>query len=239
MASTSRAAAATVRRSSVASASMVVQCAGRFLVGLSIPLLAMGPSAFAHDPSEFNAKKWVVADYQGGITVWPDNSFPGGLTGTFFDRVQNGYQQWNAVCCVDSFDFTSGTAAVSRSFGPCQTDRDSIVFWENFTGALAQTGQCLNDNGRVYYVGTRFDSSQFWYAGTGQVGTNNFDFWGVATHEFGHQTGTWYGNAHFTSPISCPGNSTDQTMCPSLGEEQEKLRSLEAHDIDTFQNNYP
>jgi hypothetical protein len=68
------------------------------------------------------------------------------------------------------------------------------------------------------------------------------DFEGVAAHEAGHTTGFWgmYADCHFDpNGDYCPFTSARHTMCPSQEDGSASFRSLEEHDIHTFQNAYP
>jgi hypothetical protein len=237
MVDTFRGGEASVRGSRASRISGVIHGIGLFLIGMALPMLMFPTSAVAHIPSDYNAKKWNDADMSSGITVSPDDSLPGGLAGAWFDRVQNGYASWNALCCVGTFNFFSGTSVVTRTWGAVCNDNPEVVVYFRNIGGLGLTQACFTDNGRIRQVETAFDSDRPWYTGTGDVPTDKYDAWAVATHEMGHATGTWY-QAHFTGSALCPDNSTDQTMCPSMSMNEARWRSLEWHDEHTFQSNY-
>lgn len=63
----------------------------------------------------------------------------------------------------------------------------------------------------------------------------------TAAHEWGHWTG-WFGpdGAHYAEDgDECPSNSSRHTMCPRLPDGTTYMRSLESHDIHTFNDAYP
>ncbi|HEX7169063.1 MAG TPA: hypothetical protein VF230_18945, partial [Acidimicrobiales bacterium] len=69
-----------------------------------------------------------------------------------------------------------------------------------------------------------------------------FDVWAVASHEFGHVTG--WGGEHYTpapdAGVLCDeGSQQKHTMCPGIATSNQRMRTLEAHDIGTFNNAYP
>lgn len=76
-----------------------------------------------------------------------------------------------------------------------------------------------------------------WYSDSGtNIGSNESDFWSVATHEMGHATG--WGDQHFSGSTLCPQTGDRDVMCAALVEGTTERR-LDPHDEDTFADAYP
>jgi len=105
---------------------------------------------------------------------------------------------------------------------------------------LGATLQC-GDSQELKYAALAInaDSGIDWFKGSGLVDpSTDFDLWGVATHEFGHATGTWFGNNHMPSGECGSGLVDRPTMCAGTSAGDVKWRTLEAHDKSTFQHAY-
>lgn len=84
-----------------------------------------------------------------------------------------------------------------------------------------------------------------WYSGTEDAPDDYWDLWAALAHEFGHATG--WGFLHYRedddSSICDAGNLAQHTMCRNLPFNGDisriRRRTLELHDIHTFQNRYP
>jgi hypothetical protein len=195
--------------------------------------------ASAHIPSDFNAVQW--ASSPSNIEWYYDDSVPGPFGSNYKDRLFDGAQKWNDLCCAGGFDYVR-EGEVSGDYGTCYTNVDLVTFHGSVSGsAVAETGACPS-SGDFSYVAIRFDSNapDPWYKGadpSGQGG-DELDLQSFATHEFGHATGTWNENQHFGSG-ECPGTASgDETMCPGLDSGHHYWRTLEWHDEHTFQSNY-
>ncbi len=211
------------------------------VLGLTLLFLVLVPlKAPAHPRSDFYARWWQV-------DLTPEWHFDSNVPNTNVrDRIKDGSHEWNNVSAPMSFDWQAGDLN-SVGYSDCPDDAsNSGVHWRDIDGAggvLGETRSCLyggtNDSIKTFQI--KFDDQENWYTGTGTPGSSELDLWSDATHEFGHATGFGLGNApnvHFTESSLCD-QTPKHTMCASLSAGSTYWRSLEAHDIHTFQNRYP
>jgi hypothetical protein len=100
---------------------------------------------------------------------------------------------------------------------------------------VCRSGNCPGPGCQITRGMIHFDTSKPWYTGVGDAPATKYDLWSVSTHEFGHVTGFGMNEApdHFTGTI-CP----EQTMCGAASFGSENQRTLDTHDIHTFQGAY-
>ncbi|HEX7167289.1 MAG TPA: hypothetical protein VF230_09945 [Acidimicrobiales bacterium] len=62
----------------------------------------------------------------------------------------------------------------------------------------------------------------------------------VSSHEFGHATG-WgkHYDDDFAVDICDEDNLKKHTMCAGIAASNQRMRTLEDHDVHTFKNSYP
>ena len=214
-------------------------------------------SAQAHPWADWYGQRWRTGTFEGvdqDQTVdWRFvNNF---CCGTFRDSVQSGSTKWNAVSGVSmTFHFESSQDDYGGlSWDDCpanyQADRVGIgdfgdAGW-SLNEPLAVTKLCpfADATDKAYNFRIKFNEDTPWYKDNGDPSNGQWDAISVAAHEFGHATGRTIGgdgSGHFLeSSTYCPADSGRHTMCPSTFDGTSWQRSLEAHDIDTFQNAYP
>jgi hypothetical protein len=206
--------------------------------------------AVAHDSSEYYCLD--IDDDQPGCKWSVDNrdnvnwKFVNGVPTAMRDRIKDGAQEWNAVTGTDNFrfDWNSGDYSAFAWLNQCPNADSSNyekngIHWTSINAAgMAVT--CATPGGGLHDFQMVLDSDLDWYSGTGDPPSNKVDTWSTATHEFGHATG-W--DKHFINNTMCPSNDRPswQTMCAADSGDlpgARYARTLEAHDIDTFQDAY-
>lgn len=179
---------------------------------------------------------------------WPRNAtirygvhigFPGN---TYRFRLLDGIRQWNDAA-------SSGEPTIAWTLPddvnhgqptePCGLATNTgAVFWtEVINNELGRTRKCWG-GGRIYTFTIEFDRSGPWYNGTGDALPGETDFWSVATHEFGHALGFV---GHFDDDPNedrCGNVGSRLTMCKGVFSGTERQRTLDAHDIHTFDAAY-
>jgi hypothetical protein len=232
-----------------------------FVLGLALASVALFPlvplPANAHNSGYwFNPVTWDVI---GDIDVRIDDSIPGAAESNFEDRIHDGRKRWNGQCCIGSFIFIDAGNG-SRAYGPpcdwAETTVDVWVFYASIGAAGGLASECViyhpqQDQNYIHSGRLIFDSTGVtWHTGDSDPPAGELWVEEVATHEFGHLTGTFIGGnpaegntgGHWVpepSPMCAAGGAeSDWTMCPlgTLGHSY--LVPLETHDIDTFQDLY-
>lgn len=193
--------------------------------------------ALSHGASEYYNLRWKagerfqVYEYQ---TLVP--------SGNFRERIRNGAQAWNSL--PPEVHFTDGSVNLNVSHGQCDANRqagENGVYYAGIDGkdgVLANTAYCVweSEPTKLYAFSIKFDNAENWYSGTGTPGGSQYDTHGVAAHEFGHATGF---TTHWAvGPPLCNADSKKHTMCPAIGTGSTIWRSLEEHDVHTFENAY-
>lgn len=188
----------------------------------------------AHPASDFYSYKWPSTDRN---VDWSfDQEFP---TDGKRDRAKDGAQQWNNVGTTMTFNKLSGDwGGYAADVCPTQEQKDGL-HWGTIDGGggtLARTYRCVSGS-NLHSFQIKYDQAENWHGGTTDPGPNEADFWSVSAHEFGHATG-W--NGHFSGTSSyCNANSTDHhTLCPTTYLGTKWDRSLNTHDVHTFDNAY-
>lgn len=168
-------------------------------------------------------------------------------------RARNAAERWNAR--NEPITFVNGPDLANEPTMGCVSDGPNSLHFTTIDGRgnfLAITGVCV-----VFLDGdpstpagnsiVRFfmdvDSQERWYAGTGSTPSTEVDLYGVLTHEFGHATGGWGpdlstgADQHWGSGTALC-DSDLHTMCPAIPTGNSQWRTLEAHDIHTFEAAY-
>lgn len=202
----------------------------------------------AHNPDNYYNGIWTQ-NAAAEILYEFTQQVPGDGQGDFADRVADGAQEWNAV---PALDLTFKRHGVTGNYDPFQSCSDlppyknGIHYRDINENPAASAKVCYHD-GHIDAFNIAFDPSYSWYKGTapGGLGPNEYPVWGMSAHEFGHATGGWLDNTpagHFDSqanPGLCDDTDDRHTMCKNWATGQWRLRSLEAHDEETFGAAYP
>lgn len=120
------------------------------------------------------------------------------------------------------------------------------INWKSIDGSsgnniLADALWCA-PSGTIIKFWIRYDkdnASEFFWPGTGSppVPSGMFDAWAIASHEFGHATG-FQGHIGAATAYCDVGSLDLHTMCPKIAAGKARQRTLEAHDVNTFQASY-
>lgn len=204
---------------------------------LMLPL-ATG-TAYAHSPAAHYPAKWT-----GGTDLLPLYvGFALGNTPAISETfVVKGMEQWNNRNQSMRFDY-DGQYLVNKTSSNCPFPGDNWVYQLALDGAentLATTQICYNTTtGAMLSFTITFDGSETWFNGTGDAPTGQHDVWSVVAHELGHATG-WFTHLddNGANPMLCMDDSTQHTMCRFNYDGTERQRTLEPHDIDTFEFQY-
>jgi hypothetical protein len=230
------------------------------LNGILLALVA-SPVA-AHSPiSDWHAASWPSSDL---IINW---KFADGVpTGTALRaRIKDGAQEWtNSSASQMNFSFDSGSDYASFPYNSCPSlsnAQKDAIHWGAFDGqgnTYGGTFKCsyYDAAGTPYSATTlhsfqiKFDQAENWNTSTSAPGTNQFDLWSGASHEFGHATGRGStasrtapggdGHGHFPNSwaVCNETQSEHHTMCVSNRMDKTWDRSLNTHDLDTFNDAY-
>ena len=156
-------------------------------------------------------------------------------------RLTAAFSQWNAVSgsAWDVSGYIGQAGSVVWTGSSCTT-----AAWQNITivsyniSPLGSEATCSSGANITRSV-IRLDFRN-WDNDGGSVGTNEFDLQGLLVHELGHSAGWGEGSAtdHFSGSTTCPGGSSNHSMCGSMGMGQPHVRTLESHDQHTIANFY-
>lgn len=202
---------------------------------ISCMLAVAVPPASAHSAATYVPTRW--ADNNGNQLWHFASNFP---TGAYRSRISDGVATWNAL---DQRIIFSGPQADVADFDPSVNTCSSVdnnVLWRSIDGALgtlALTYRCSDGSGHWAHANMVIDNAENWYSGTGTPASNAVDLWGVATHEWGHAVGM----EHLNDSTACPDGDTgpnNATMCPIYAPGVTYNRTLETHDIHTFEPAY-
>lgn len=216
-------------------------------------------TAHAHPPGNWYGEEWATARLP-AILFDDGASYPTGQS--WRDRAVDAQTEWIDTDGGATLFNIFIDGSTSFDWGECPSandDREGILSRTSIDGeggTLAESGACFTSSGRIYLAHIRVDTAEPFYTGTGDPPADNAtpDLWGVLTHEFGHATPGWTDAApkkHFNAadtPQLCEDiNATDyHTMCkvyrysdgdhPARGR---RWRTLEEHDLHTFDDFYP
>jgi hypothetical protein len=126
-------------------------------------------------------------------------------------------------------------------------DGNNTINWKSIDGSsgqniLGDTFDCpTTGTGSISKFWIRFDrdnASEFHWPGhtADDPPDGTYDGWALAAHEFGHATGF---DGHIGSSTTyCDGSLDHHTMCPYILSGYARQRTLEVHDVNTFQSVY-
>lgn len=207
------------------------------IVALAVFLIASTSAAGAHTSSTyyFGSREWFPSR---NVNYYFHTSLPN--TSDWRNSIRAGDGVWDALGGTTEPDFFSQTVSSSgySCAGGAGSGRSAVHYGaiDGATGILGVTTWCI-PSGEYYLDAFRilYDSAEVWYSGSGDAPPDQRDVRSVSAHEFGHATG-FYG--HFTASDLCGDVGTDQTMCGYYTPGTERFRTLETHDVHTFEGAY-
>jgi hypothetical protein len=196
----------------------------------------------------------VALAHGGYSTTWGGTNAPYQFTSSFpggngeRNSVRQGADQWTDT---PNANFTWQELGEVSNWTPstnCGAEwaQNQSINWKSIDGGgnqsvLADALWC-SFNGTIFKYWIRFDkdnAADFFWPGTGAppVPSGMYDGWAIASHEFGHATGF---SGHIGSNTSyCDEGSLDyHTMCQTILAGKARQRTLEVHDVNTFQQSY-
>jgi hypothetical protein len=210
-----------------------------FLVGLFLA----GSPASGHSSIIFYPDIWGIKNR----IYWFEPDFP---NGDARDRVQEAGNRWEDERPSGStlaFNVGGGSDRLGWSGTDC-TDRtswDSVMWVQKGSGGfIARTLVC--GSGGTFKIEINEDKG--WFMGSGQNPGSLHHLLGYTTHEFGHATHGWDPNhfgqgqtANWDLAHICNDNDwpSVHTMCAGIPKQESwRFKTLESHDIATFQEAY-
>lgn len=221
------------------------------LLALLTALAVVGPVSLAqaHDADSYYDLRWdllPVASLEGDIVL--DWAF----SPTFEDAARpdaiSAAQVWNDTATRMTFRHV-GDVPNDPGIGACPTSsilgddvnvaRRGEIDGPGFEGGgiLALAALCpIPGTATAYHFTITYDESEPWHFGAPPIPADRFDLLGILAHEFGHATG-W--GRHFAEDTGTECiNEQRHTMCSTVSPGTADPRTLEPHDIDTWQDAY-
>ena len=238
---------------------------GTFVIGLGANVLVAGVSQ-AHDPNEYFDFKWKTGTIEG---VDMDKSSDWRFVDNFphngaRDDVRAAAYQWSKQNSTMKFNYESGQPDYDslQWNANCPYPRTQAGYQKSKVGwgdigadgypqdgeALGVTTYCVfaNHPNTLYWFKIKMNTDAPWAWGSETLTFAKYDLQSAIAHEFGHATGRakgGVGSGHFGESWDVcpdyPNNGNRHTMCPAVESGTTVMRSLEQHDIDTFNQGYP
>ena len=210
----------------------------KLTLGIALGLvLGATTASLAHPGYYWYPGTWTNASQP----LRPHNGFP---TGAMLDRVVDAMGTLNNVSGTGNQTINVAFPTSGKGFqNDCNHyDQGENVLYERVLsgGTRAVTHHCVNfTTGVIKWSQVSFDADSPWYTGSSTaVPSLKYDVQSVATHELLHFNGFGLGSSgHFT------GNECDDPINTGCGEGSFTTgyaywRTLEPHDIHTFQDAY-
>jgi hypothetical protein len=169
------------------------------------------------------------------------NTFPGGA---YRDKIVYGVGQWNAQNQPLYWTKYGDVADFTWTSCPATFERNVIHFQNADKPGYVKVCVWAADTNRIWSTNMNIDSSGTnWYTGSSEPASNQIDLWSVATHEWGHMSGSVTGGGdglgHFPeSSTVCPTDASRQSLCPTIYAGTTWMWDTESHDEHTFQAAY-
>lgn len=167
------------------------------------------------------------------------SNFPGGA---YRDKIIYGVGQWNNQGQPLYWTQYGDIADFNWRTCPATFERN-VIHWAPIDKAgYVQTCVWGDDHNRLWSTNMAIDSdgSTKWYTGSSTPPAGTTDLWSVATHEWGHMSGSTTGGdglGHFPeSDAACPETTLRNAMCPSAISDYGW--NTKTHDEHTFQSAY-
>jgi len=166
-------------------------------------------------------------------------------TGAVRNRIIESNDPWDATTANINLVKQSGNGRAFSNDCNDYGQEENVVYWRNISN-YGVTAQCyFAESLRMHHFTLSLDSGVKWQTGTNDPNQFEIDLLSIAIHEFGHGGG-W---SHFFLGDTCSttGPYSDwNTMCATIdvldppGSELGKKfrRTLENHDIHTYENAY-
>lgn len=202
-----------------------------------------------------------IATAHDGVTYFPSKwKRDSSVEWTFVDTFPSGSGQRNRIKDADGpWNAQGQTMYFVKSSGdvpnyPANRNCDNLGYQQNafhwdYNGIDGQFGFAMltyvcrftSDTSEMKAFNTRIDSDEVWHFDSSTPPPSYAtDLQAHATHELGHAAGFAgpYSSGHFWKDGKPCTDKPKQTMCPEISYGKAYWRSLESHDIHTFDYRY-